>query len=539
MRYTDFGSIRRGVAGALIMAAVAASLLPATATAELQNVIVGGELRIRGQAWSHNFGNKTDTVLTGNNLRYGPNAVTGRPIGDPFGVQAILSFFDWDNRGDDYQLTEQRTRLNIRADFTEDVSAFVEFEAYHAWGENFRSNYVTGIDTRGTGDVVVHQGYIEARNMFDTPIRLRIGRQELLLGSGWLIGTGDHLPEFPGLSFDGVRATWLDDQFSVDAIWAKIADRSFTMGDNQDTDFFALYGSYTGLEDVTLDAYWMLVRDSRDFEDTMSPGFQELFEDWFGLDDYGTTMMHTVGVRAAGGVGGFDYSAEMAYQFGEADAVGVLFRPYGYGDNRADFDAWAAEVEVGYTFDVNWQPRVHILGAYFDGEDNRDITFWEWLNPFSAMVRPQSSVSFNRLFSDRTYTMILDDQGALSNFWTVQAGVSVQPTETLRLGADVAWFETVAPFDQPWHLRVNGGRVTLPGLAFLTYKTDSELGWETGLWFEYRYTDDLLFKGGWRHFFVADGSYDGNFVDLNGLVLNGGTDDQDSDYFYLEAALDF
>jgi hypothetical protein len=515
------------------------ALAPCNATAELQTVLVGGELRIRGQAWSNNFGNKTGSVFTGNNLRYGANAVTGRPIGDPFGGQNILSFFDWDSRGDDYQLVEQRTRLNVRADFTEQISTFVEFEAYHAWGENFRSNYVTGLDQRGVGDVVVHQGYIEANELFDTPIRLRIGRQEMLLGSGWLIGTGDNLPEFPGLSFDGVRATWMDDQFSVDALWAKLAERSFTVGDNQDTDLFALYGSYTGLEEITLDAYWMLVRDSRDLADTAFPGFQELFEDWLGLDSYGTTELHTVGVRAAGLIGGFDYNAEVAYQFGDADAMGFLFRPYGYGDNTAKFSAWAADAEVGYTFDVNWQPRLWLAAAYFDGEDNRDITFWEWLNPFSALVRPESSISFNRLFSDRSYSMILDDQGALSNFWTVQAGVTVQPTEALRLGAEVAWFEAVEPFDQPWHLRVNGGRVTLPGLGFLTYETDTELGWETGLWAEYHYTADLLFKAGWRHFFVGDGSEDGNFVDLNGLVFNGGTAGKDADYLYLEAELTF
>ena len=70
------------------------------AFAELQNVEVGGKLRIRGNMFSLE-----------------------------------------DN---DASFVEQRTMLNVKADFTNEVSAFIELDSYDIWGEDFRSNYLTG-----------------------------------------------------------------------------------------------------------------------------------------------------------------------------------------------------------------------------------------------------------------------------------------------------------------------------------------------------------------------------------------------------------
>ena len=153
---------------------------------------------------------------------------------------------------------EERTRLNVKADFTNQVSAFVELDSYDVWGEDFRSVYLTGQDLRAaTGtDVEVYQSYIEANEMFGQPLRLRLGRQEMKLGSGWLVGSNNFAPLFTGLSFDGIRATYATELFSVDAFWAKLADLS-PQEEDGDTDFYGVYASYLGIENVTVDAYWV------------------------------------------------------------------------------------------------------------------------------------------------------------------------------------------------------------------------------------------------------------------------------------------
>ncbi|HDP34856.1 MAG TPA: hypothetical protein ENN29_07075, partial [Candidatus Hydrogenedentes bacterium] len=108
----------------LIMAALVVSI-SSFAFAELQNVEVGGNIRIRG------------------------------------------NWYDFD-RASDTSFIEQRTRLSVKADFTQDVSAFIELDYYNFWGEDFRSLYLTGADFRGSGgnDVDLYQGYIEAKDMW-------------------------------------------------------------------------------------------------------------------------------------------------------------------------------------------------------------------------------------------------------------------------------------------------------------------------------------------------------------------------------------
>ena len=56
------------------------------------------------------------------------------------------------------------------------------------------------------------------------------------------------------------------------------------------------------------------------------------------------------------------------------------------------------------TFDGELQLRQFLGAAYYGGEDNRDLSFLEWINPFN---RSCASVSFNRLFSScREYASI-------------------------------------------------------------------------------------------------------------------------------------
>ena len=140
----------------------------ATAFAELQNVEVGGSLRIRGNMYD---------------MDDDPGTVRTSPYHWPFHARVPRTYVDT-------SFIEQRTRLNVKADFTDDVSAFIEVDSYDAWGEDFRSNYVTGVDGRAASgdDVEMYQAYIEARDMWGTPLMMRAGRQELSLGSEWLVG---------------------------------------------------------------------------------------------------------------------------------------------------------------------------------------------------------------------------------------------------------------------------------------------------------------------------------------------------------------
>lgn len=472
--------------------ALALVFVALSATAELQTVSIGGELRIRGNFISN-------WAATPPQVRHDGLCVVNRPLGGPY-PHAAVSPFKWDREGPDYSAIEQRTRLNVTADFTSDVSTFIEFDSYTNWGQNFRSDYLTGIDSRGTADVSLYQSYVNINNMWGAPVRLRLGRQELSFGSEWLVGPRDFGFFWTGISFDGARATYGGDGFTVDA-WATKLSESFNNFGKGDEDFYGLYASCTAVENQTFDAYWMLLHDDR-----------------YGMGD---TMLNTTGLRGAGKFGAFDYDAEVAYQFGQADAVGFTF-----GDDSANWDNWGGKVDVGYTIDTTWQPRVFLSGRYYGGHDNRSISFCDWLNPWRE---PSASVSFNRLFSNEIANGYLDLMNDLSNAWWGRLGVTVAPTTCIRSTFAVTHYETVDAFDRP----------TRKTLTFLDKENSKDLGWELFLFNEYMYSDDLTFEFGWSHLFVGPGLEQGNYSSRNGLVFNGGSNNNDADYIYGGAKISF
>jgi hypothetical protein len=498
--------------------------------ADLQNVTVGGQIRIRGRIW--------DDTLTFN--ASGPPAeripaflLPNRPIG-PFGT---FSRYDWDNAGNDLKYFEEKTRLNVHAFFTDDVSAFVELESFDVWGQDFRSDYVTGADNRANSvdDLEVLHSYIQMDKVFDLPLRLRVGRYDLKLGKGWLVN--DMMTACLSMSHDGLRLTYDTDDWTVDAWMSKVFEANATEQDG-DTDFYGVYATYKPLQAVDISAYWMWMRDAGRRNDTNGTWAAEWLENVLGLDDYDVSNLHTVGLRAFGKTGQLDYDLELAYQFGNADVSGVGFKEHGYGDTHAKYDGnWAGDLEVGYTFDCMMKPRVFAGAAYFSGEDNRDLSIGEWLNPFD---RPDSSISFNRLFSGIGYGWTFDVFQNTSNFYQFRLGSTVKPTEKLAVTGQVSYQAVVEPFDLPKMVSVGRYRVPVwPELSFWTDESSRDMGWMTYLWGQYNYTEDLFVRAGWEHLFTGEAFEDGSFTSGNGLQFSGGTDRDGADYYFVDMGLNF
>ena len=559
---------------AIILALITITLaIPAFA--ELQNVTVGGELRLRGNYWDGGMGSDLDALGAThhyNPLFVGPWNLIGRYFNwnnagqatlrwPQYGAGRVAAFsprFAWNDDNFSTTFVEERTRLNIRADFTDQVSAFIEFDSSDIWGDDFRSNYLTGADGAAAtiNDVELYQGYIEANEMFGQPLRVRIGRQEMKFGSGWLVGTEDAMagPLFQGLSFDAIRATYTLDQLTLDAFWSKLAERA-GLEEDGDTDFYGFYASYTGIENLTLDAYYLLVRDAQK-QDQTSVGTNGYINEWLeklaSVDQYDPTYLNTIGIRGAGKYGAIDFEAEIAYQFGNADAVGRYSQSpiFGvgnvlYGDDGADFGNWGAHGEVGYAFDYNCHPRIFLGAAYYGGEDNRDVNFNEWLRaaiwPWGRYFSKEASVSFNRLFSDTHYSHFLDAMADVSNLWLVTGGVMAAPTENVKVRLGVSYYQALDTFQTPQYWGVagtrNGSIFATP--FWFTRDNSSDLGWETNLCVVYNYTQDLSFDVGYSHFFTGKGLKEGNYINSNGNEFNGGSKGDDANYFYVQTLVKF
>ena len=549
---------------AAIVVTILALVLAGTAYADLQSVRVGGSIKIRGNYYSGAYGlNQSGGLYPSVAWRWRDLFLSGRPTGAGFKYgnfvgDTILSSFGWNDDLKSDAFVSQRSRVFVDADFTDSVSAFIEFDSNDRWGEDFRSDYITGIDGRAStaDDLEIYQAYIETEETFGVPLRLRIGRQEISLGNAWLVGPNAGGQKFLGVSFDAVRATYETEQFSLDAFASKLEERGVAEEDG-DIDLYGLYGRYQGLERFTFDAYWLYLRDAISHQDTTGI-ISDWLEDLLDVDDYDPVGLHTVGLRAEGYIGNFDWMAEVAYQFGDAGRVGAPFKPYNllntffgpssllgrnrYGDDEADFDAWGADLVLTYTFaETKWTPSLFLNLAYLGGEDQREVSFLEWLecniNPFYV---PEASLSFNRLFSDVEYSMFLELDASLSNAWIAGAGASIWPTEKTEFSVRLYHFETLEEFKAPYHFEIGDLRIVpfFP-FSFIDEENDTDLGWELDLRLRYEYSEDLSFLFGWSHLFVGDGLAEGNFSDGHGLFFNGGTDDDDADYVYAQALVMF
>ncbi len=497
------------------------------AVAELTQVQVGGHIRMRGRYYWN------DWQDGGRATRIPNNQLLGRPIG----YRGTQSMFKWDDDGSDWTRYESALLLNFKADFTDDVSAFIEFYEFNIWGEEFRSNYLTGADTRpnSVGPLLVNQGYIEMRKLFDTPLQLRIGRQELFFGKGFLVSNLIVPSQF--ISFDALRLTYAANDLTVDAFASKLNENMADGAD--DVDFYGVYGTYAGFAPLSISGYYFLVHDQSEIARAETTQLGRWINGQRGYD-YSTTWLHTIGTRLFGKYANFDYDLELAYQFGEASHLGALFTNMGsnFGDTDANYDNWAVDAVVGYTFqDVAWTPRLFVQGVVLQGEDNRDISFGEWLNPFR---KPEASVSFNRLFTHFNYAPVVNDNSWLSNFAQASAGVEITPTPKVQLHFHVAYDWVYSAFDPPKSIRFGGRRVAIaPALSFWTDEGSNDIGWEVTAWLKYNYSADLWFQLYGNYLFPEEGLTRGSFTNFFGTEFNGGSDTDDAGYVLWMAVLKF
>ncbi|MFP4172647.1 MAG: alginate export family protein [Candidatus Hydrogenedentota bacterium] len=499
------------------------------AAGELQSVQVGGGIRMRGRIFKNNW----ETTSTPGALRIPDELLLGRPIG-PWGAR---SRFAWDSRVSDYDYVEQSTRVNVRASFSHDIEGYVEFKSYHRW-EDGAGGARLGNGAWAEGDPVhpdLWQAYVQADDFGLDGLRLRLGRQELELGKGWLIS---HRTGISHRSFDGVRLAYEREGWGLDA-WAVNSRHAGLANLDGDTELYTVSGRYDAWEPAELEVYWIGARDTDRPDDTGFRPPAAWVEDWWGVNQYDTTFLHTAGARVHGATGPWDYDLELATQWGDAGGLGQHFRIRRYGDNSARFDGnWATDGELGYTAEeLAWEPRVGVGGAYYSGEDNRDITFREWLNPFH---RPEASISFHRLFPAYSYGFLTDLVKGMTNFHQIRATATAHPHDQVTLDWSLAYYGVNETFDRPLSARVGRYQIPLaPGAPFVTESSASDIGVVSHFILRYQHSPDWNVNLGWERLFTGEGLRDGNFTHRNGLEFSGGTARDNADLFYFDTSVRF
>ncbi len=316
-------------------------------------------------------------------------------IADPPGV----------TRGGENHFFRTRTRLWARADFSEQISLYTRL--VNEW-----RHYETGTDSNWDfpDEAIVDALYLDVNGLFDGLLDARIGRQDLIYGTGKLILEGTPKDGSRTLYHDAVRLrfhTWENNIVDVLGIYnqpeSELAinsqDRDLTGVDPGYNDMTesggAVYIMNQQIEGLPFEAYYIFKRES---------GWVDRFEtNRPGRD------VHTIGTRWMPHTeGGTSANIELAQQFGETD-------------DEHSLDAWMADVVLRQQFQqTRFVPTIG-LGVYHISGNKLNTSRDEGWNPLWARW-PQYSELY-------VYAWDAEAAGRWSNVTMPYATLSLRPTE--------------------------------------------------------------------------------------------------------------
>ncbi|MCX5632681.1 MAG: alginate export family protein, partial [Phycisphaerae bacterium] len=210
------------------------------------------------------------------------------------------------------------------------------------------------------------------RNAFDLPMTVVVGRQEIRLGSGWLIADGTPLDGGRTGFFDALRFTydWADKDTTADVIlidnhgdsakWLKpFNDKDIDLSE-QDEQGAILYLAKKTSKDSGIDLYFIYKHDTKRIISSGSEG-----------------EIYTIGFRKYGRLNErWQYNMEFAPQFGHK--------------NGKSLGAFATNNYLIYNFNDEKNNRIYLGYEYLSGNDDPDKYFdkaWGRIDTWSVLYQ--------------------------------------------------------------------------------------------------------------------------------------------------------
>ena len=303
--------------------------------------------------------------------------------------------FDMGGYDDSWEWERMRTRAWFGADLGEGMSGFFRGANEYKWGLDRKYNTL-GIDPDfdaliGNKEFFVDNAYMDWAEPFGADwLTLRIGRQDLIYGEGFIILDGQSNVGSMAIAFDAVKATvQAGDETTIDLLYSKVQENDKNFAD--DEDLWGIYAKTDILPPVHLEPY-LLYRNKNRADQYLPMNMPGGAADPT-LPDAGTfvdpeleTLM--LGTRAVAKVldGNLMLVGEGGYQWGEIqDPRGLAFLGTdSAGEGSVDRRAWAAYGYGQYTFnDLEMKPYVK-AGYYLMSGDDPDTSKYEGWDSFYA-----------------------------------------------------------------------------------------------------------------------------------------------------------
>lgn len=350
--------------------------------------------------------------------------------------------------------TYMGTRVYVQASLTDNVEAMVRLINERDFG----NDYLRDIE----GSVLLDLAYIKVADLFTPGLTLTLGRQELQLGDGLVVGSRYRALDYLAVDLGSTAATDYGKQKAFDTIRL---DYAFPTVDVSATFFKAKI-----LETYALEDLGDLLGVDINVDDVDLYGLGVTYsQDRFSIEPYLVYVrmpdeldLYTAAIKAdVTAMEGLQINAELAKQFGD---TGDLL-----GDG--DFEGWAGMLGLEYKMNTNMEPTISAAYHYFSGDAGDVEEMWMPVFP-SDIASRVGKVAYPTIFA--AGEGVYANAGliaAASGLHSFKLGGSIKPAENIKLGLD--WF----------HLRAVD---TISGI-------DEVLGNELDFSMNYQYTEDLSF----------------------------------------------
>ena len=286
------------------------------------------------------------------------------------------------------------------------------------------------------------------------PAYLRVGRQELLLGSQRLVSTLDWANA--RRPFQGVRGFRQTEKWDFDAFWVqpvKIQENKLDSVDNNQN-FAGTFATYRPKKGQAVDMYYFMLDNTN--------RSQQL-----GVQRSPFTF-HTFGGRYAGNQDGFLFDAEAAMQLGSLD--------------KRNHVAGFATAGAGYYWkDVTWTPTV-----------------WAYYDYASGGTNGNTDHTFNQLFPFGHYYMGWLDQVGRQNIHDLNFHLYMYPTKWLTSWVQFHSFWLASDTDALYNSAGNAVRRDATG------RSGSHVGEEIDLVYNVHVTTHVDFLTGYSYLFGGE-----------------------------------
>ena len=413
------------------------------------------------------------------------------------GVEAGVRSTDWST------FLLSTAEVQVDADLTDNVSGVVRLINQKVWGDDQYTNQVYGQmmqltpnglnqwgELTGNAPVRVTQpltenafsvqidlAYIELKEFLYSPLTLRIGRQDLWFGRGFIIGANLYdpgwniwAPEYTAIrSFDAIRATLDYDPWTIDAVFAKISENA-----RQADDDINLWGVNVGYVfdnyNAEIEAYWFM-KQSR------NPGPATYF-DIIGTDMTSLQNSNVLdnSVHTLGGRGSFDPIEDWTVAIEGAYQTGAYMIPN--QTNKRTRNAWALDIMLecrAWQDDMAWRPVVGVEYIFYSGEKdlgNQTVASTGDFEGWDPMFRGKFDTAI-REWQNVYYPTAQASTPSFTNQHQVLVRGTVEPTDSLTFNAVYAHFWLAEQFS--------------------TANTKNNIGDEVDLQLTWDYTEDVSF----------------------------------------------